>query len=94
MIAQLGPCCYNVDGLEWPMFLAYLAAFGVVIVGSLCLIVLFCLSLLRRRLRIKCLLFHRRTLRMPGYAPLETQCLCEQCGMMWVERERWRTRWR
>jgi len=43
-------------------------------------------------LRIKCFLFHRRTLRVPGYAPLETQCLCEQCGMMWVERERWRAR--
>ena len=51
MIAQLGPCCVNVDGLEWPMFLAYLGAFGVVIVGSLWLIVLFGLSLLRRRLR-------------------------------------------
>jgi len=38
-------------------------------------------------LRMVCFLFHRHRLRLPGYAPGESQCLCEQCGMMWIERK-------
>lgn len=26
-------------------------------------------------------------MRLPGYGPGETQCLCEACGAMWLERK-------
>lgn len=35
---------------------------------------------------IKCRLFHRTAvMRLPGYNGEEAQCLCQQCGMMWLE---------